>query len=444
MGAQGLTLLLLCLSWPGQPKDGASLFDCFFGRLYHSAVLDIYGFECVDGFNGFDQLCINYANERQQELFIQKVLHEELRLYCREGIMAAPSVRPNACPLSAAPPPPRHPRHSSAGTFSSSSAPFVHAPAHSRNVSQHSPKHTPDGAAPSSCLVPFSSEGLPQSRQQSSFLLTPSHFSSPVPYPVPLPGRTQHSPPSIPDSSLLLFYLHEGLFRRLDDNSRLKAQGQARTDANFWKDFFLFCRQQDQYGGVQQPSGEKRESSTLERDALDQSLMSPILFKAKGGVTAALNIQGGGGGGAAGGASAGLACVSWKKRQELQEAEEGLVSAGKVSPQLADGNAAANKLAEGVFVIRHFAGLVEYSVEGWLDRNNDKVTDISGRMRHTSSAEGDTATGSRVHRLLPPSFCLTVPQLHVLMDGQQRSTGAKASTRCARRGLSGAFFLIFP
>lgn len=288
--------------------------------------------------------------------------------------MAAPSPSLRSGPTSFSPPPHHPPRQSSACTFSSSSPPYVFASSHSRNISFQSPKQTPDGVAPSSYLMPSSAEVVSQSRQQSNFLLTPSYFSSPVPCPLPLPGRNQHSSPSIPDSSLLLYYLHEGLFRRLDDNSRLKAQGQSRTDSNFWKDFFLFCRQQDQYRVPPSSSSDKRESSILERDDGDQSVISPVLFRVKGGVTAALNIHGGGSGaGGGGGCSTGLACLAWKKKQQLQEAEEGLVSAGRVSPQLSDGNAAANKLAEGVFVIRHFAGLVEYSVEGWLDRNNDKV-----------------------------------------------------------------------
>ncbi len=49
------------------------------------SVLDIYGFE-VFGVNGFDQFCINYCNEKLQQLFIQVVLEQEQTEYHNEGI----------------------------------------------------------------------------------------------------------------------------------------------------------------------------------------------------------------------------------------------------------------------------------------------------------------------------------------------------------------------
>jgi myosin-1 len=50
--------------------------DCVIG------VLDIYGFEVL-GINSFEQLCINYANEMLQQLFIQLVLKQQQEEYIR-------------------------------------------------------------------------------------------------------------------------------------------------------------------------------------------------------------------------------------------------------------------------------------------------------------------------------------------------------------------------
>jgi myosin-1 len=52
-------------------------------------ILDIYGFEIFVQ-NSFEQLCINYCNEKLQQLFIELTLKSEQEEYVREGIRWTP------------------------------------------------------------------------------------------------------------------------------------------------------------------------------------------------------------------------------------------------------------------------------------------------------------------------------------------------------------------
>lgn len=52
---------------------------------YHNiGTLDIYGFERLES-NSFEQLCINLANERLQQFFVEEVLEAEQRMYAEAG-----------------------------------------------------------------------------------------------------------------------------------------------------------------------------------------------------------------------------------------------------------------------------------------------------------------------------------------------------------------------
>eukprot|EP00391_Amoebophrya_sp_Ameob2_P014008 CAMPEP_0178998452 /NCGR_PEP_ID=MMETSP0795-20121207/9519_1 /TAXON_ID=88552 /ORGANISM="Amoebophrya sp., Strain Ameob2" /LENGTH=2216 /DNA_ID=CAMNT_0020691129 /DNA_START=249 /DNA_END=6899 /DNA_ORIENTATION=+ len=61
-------------------------------------ILDIYGFECLQT-NSLEQLCINLANERLQQFFVEKVLVAEQDWYQREGLQWTAIPLPDAEPV---------------------------------------------------------------------------------------------------------------------------------------------------------------------------------------------------------------------------------------------------------------------------------------------------------------------------------------------------------
>ncbi|OLY81692.1 Myosin-1 [Smittium mucronatum] len=76
------------------------MFDWIVARINHSleakanlvnsiGVLDIYGFEIFEH-NSFEQLCINYVNEKLQQIFIELTLKTEQEEYVREKIQWTP------------------------------------------------------------------------------------------------------------------------------------------------------------------------------------------------------------------------------------------------------------------------------------------------------------------------------------------------------------------
>lgn len=48
---------------------------------YEIGILDIYGFEIFEK-NGFEQFCINFVNEKLQQIFIELTLKAEQVSYC--------------------------------------------------------------------------------------------------------------------------------------------------------------------------------------------------------------------------------------------------------------------------------------------------------------------------------------------------------------------------
>ena len=57
-------------------------------------LLDVFGFESLAG-NQLEQLCINYANERLQQCYLQHTFTNEQRLYASEGLAWGPVDYPD-------------------------------------------------------------------------------------------------------------------------------------------------------------------------------------------------------------------------------------------------------------------------------------------------------------------------------------------------------------
>jgi len=66
-------------------KCNETLIDPAMKKVQYIGVLDIAGFEIFD-YNGFEQICINYVNEKLQQFFNQHMFTLEQEEYVREGL----------------------------------------------------------------------------------------------------------------------------------------------------------------------------------------------------------------------------------------------------------------------------------------------------------------------------------------------------------------------
>eukprot|EP00435_Cladocopium_sp_Y103_P011671 s2674_g3.t1 len=68
------------------------------GNYHNIGTLDIYGFERLES-NNFEQLCINLANERLQQFFVEEVLEAEQRMYRDERLNVHSMELPDSAPV---------------------------------------------------------------------------------------------------------------------------------------------------------------------------------------------------------------------------------------------------------------------------------------------------------------------------------------------------------
>merc|ERR1711993_149008 len=66
-------------------KCNLTLYDPTMKKTQYIGCLDIAGFEIFD-YNGFEQICINFVNEKLQQFFNQHMFTLEQEEYVREGI----------------------------------------------------------------------------------------------------------------------------------------------------------------------------------------------------------------------------------------------------------------------------------------------------------------------------------------------------------------------